>query len=254
VVLRRSIRIVVPQFSFLAGSRVCRGAGLFPLRGRFVRRLDRWTRSCFSLAATPVRAPILPPHVLTERPRSGFPGHALNATPNSQMAPRLPQPGRHPIQLSSRAVWPIIGAPRRPKIRADKPLPRCLSAGGSDHFGTLQGATGGTQTHSRRTGSKLGRLPRARQGLVRVPESNTKYGGKRGKPGVSRPLRSSQVSVSPQGFPREKIHVRGPRTGCARCSQGNYLLPPRGCSGETHVKLRESSGQACPGRHGRARP
>ena len=40
---------------------------------------------------------------------------------------------------------------------------------------------GGTQTHSRRTGSKLGRLHFVRQGLVRVPESNTKYGGKRGK-------------------------------------------------------------------------
>ena len=47
------------------------------------------------------------------------------------------------------------------------------------------GATGGTQTHSRRTGSKLRQLRYARQGLVRVPESNTKYGGKRGKTGVN---------------------------------------------------------------------
>ena len=31
---------------------------------------------------------------------------------------------------------------------------------------------------------KLGRLHRARQGLVRVPESNTKYGGKGEKTGV----------------------------------------------------------------------
>src|SRR5439155_24579462 len=45
------------------------------------------------------------------------------------------------------------------------------------------GATGGTQTHSRRTGSKLRQLRYARQGLVRVPESNTKYGGKRRKTG-----------------------------------------------------------------------
>src|ERR1700722_9566296 len=30
---------------------------------------------------------------------------------------------------------------------------------------------------------KLGRLQRARQELVRVPESNTKYGGNGGKPG-----------------------------------------------------------------------
>src|SRR5262249_47709815 len=32
---------------------------------------------------------------------------------------------------------------------------------------------------------KLGRLSYARQGLVRVPESNTKYGGWRGKTGVN---------------------------------------------------------------------
>jgi hypothetical protein len=51
---------------------------------------------------------------------------------------------------------------------------------------------------------KLGRLQRARQGVVRVPESNTKYGGKRGKRGGQAHASSGQVSVSPQGFPREK--------------------------------------------------
>src|SRR4051812_2856552 len=43
----------------------------------------------------------------------------------------------------------------------------------------------GPKTHSRRTGRKLGQVRYARQGLVRVPESNTKYGGKRGITGVS---------------------------------------------------------------------
>src|SRR4051794_24500697 len=38
----------------------------------------------------------------------------------------------------------------------------------------------GPKTHSRRTGIKLGQVRYARQGLVRVPLSNTKYGGKRG--------------------------------------------------------------------------
>jgi hypothetical protein len=75
-------------------------------------------------------------------------------------------------------------------------------------FWTLLGATGGTQTHSRRTGGKLGRLRRARQGLVRVPESNTKYGGKEGITGVCRACDRAQVSVSPGGFPREKM-MRG---------------------------------------------
>ncbi len=58
-------------------------------------------------------------------------------------------------------------------------------AGGVVDSGALLGATGGTQTHSRRTGRKLGRLRYARQGLVRVPESNTKYGGQGGKTGGS---------------------------------------------------------------------
>src|SRR5262249_14907470 len=35
------------------------------------------------------------------------------------------------------------------------------------------------------TGGRLGRLRYARQELVRLSESNTKYGGKRGKTGVS---------------------------------------------------------------------
>src|SRR6266851_5064383 len=80
--------------------------------------------------------------------------------------------------------WLVFSAPKVPKFRAKKPGTRASTGGRSGQFGTLLEATGGTQTHSRRTGSKLGRLHRARQGLVRVPESNTKYGGKRGKTGV----------------------------------------------------------------------
>src|SRR5258705_10202503 len=63
--------------------------------------------------------------------------------------------------------------------------PVASTGGRSGQSGTLLGATGGTQTHSRRTGSKLGQLRCARQGLVRVPESNTKYGGKRRETGVA---------------------------------------------------------------------
>src|SRR6202022_394001 len=64
-------------------------------------------------------------------------------------------------------------------------------------------------------GSKLGQLPCARQGLVRVPESNTKYGGKGRKTGVSpRPV-CCQVSVSPQGFPSEKNCLERANSGFA---------------------------------------
>jgi hypothetical protein len=105
-----------------------------------------------------------------------------------------------------RAIW--LARFRVPKerriLRAKTPVSAASTGWRSVHSGTLQGATGGTQTHSRRTGVKLGRLRYARQGLVRVPESNTKYGGKLGKTGAPPSRCCGQVSVSPQGFPSEK--------------------------------------------------
>ena len=47
----------------------------------------------------------------------------------------------------------------------------------------FQGTSGGTENYPAPNDPKLGRLQRARQGLVRVPESNTKYGGKLEKQG-----------------------------------------------------------------------
>ena len=48
---------------------------------------------------------------------------------------------------------------------------------------------GGTKNHPAPNDPKLGRLRCARQGLVRVPESNTKYGANWGKPeGGGRPI------------------------------------------------------------------
>ena len=93
-------------------------------------------------------------------------------------------------------------------FRAEKPFTRCLKRPAEWSFWTRLEATGGTQTHSRRTGGKLGRLRRARQAIVRLSESNTKYGGKEGITGGCRACDRAQVSVSPRGFPREKI-MRG---------------------------------------------
>src|ERR1700727_3034867 len=93
------------------------------------------------------------------------------------------------------------------------PLPR--PAGGVVRSEPIWEATGGTQTHSRRTGSKLGQLHYARQGLVRVPESNTKYGGKGRNPRPCGGSRCRQVSVSPQGFPSEK--------NCADAARGGFI-------------------------------
>jgi hypothetical protein len=151
-----------------------------------------------------------------------------------------------PQLVNPSQFWPVflLRSPR--EFRTDKPVTRCLDRPTEWSIWNPLGATGGTQTHSRRTGSKLGRLRCARQGLVRVPESNTKYGGKRGKTGGRLAFLCRQVSVSPQGFPSGKNLIRRANSGFARCSQGNYLLSRRGCPGETHVKLR-----GCPGWHAR---
>ena len=90
------------------------------------------------------------------------------------------------------------------------PSPRCLNRRTECSIWNPLGATGGTQTHSRRTGGKLEQLYRARQGLVRVPESNTKYGGNRGKTGVAQaPSVRPSISESSE-IPKRKKLFRTP--------------------------------------------
>jgi hypothetical protein len=124
------------------------------------------------------------------RPGPQGPAHAFNAQhPNSS-----PEP-----------FWPVSRASEvAPNSGQTNPSPIASTGRRSGQSGTLLGATGGTQTHSRRTRSKLRQLHCTRQGLVRVPESNTKYGGKRRKTGVASCPLCRQVSVSPQGFPSKK--------------------------------------------------
>jgi hypothetical protein len=107
------------------------------------------------------------------------------------------------------------------------------------------GATGGTQTHSRRTGSKLRQLHCTRQGLVRVPESNTKYGGKDGKTGVASRLLCRQVSVSPQGFPSEKNCFKRANSGFIPLFTGQLFIALKGLPREDSREATETSGQAC---------
>src|SRR4051812_40732135 len=62
----------------------------------------------------------------------------------------------------------------------------------------------GPKTHSRRTGIKLGQVRYARQGLVRVPFSNNKYGGKREITGVgAAPVMGTSISESSE-IPKPK--------------------------------------------------
>ena len=132
----------------------------------------------------------------------GFSDHAFNA-PTQQ----LPWPLVRPIFGPVRGPYLASRNPRTEGRQAHAPLPQ--PAGGVISSGALLGATGGTQTHSRRTGSKLGRLRYARQGLVRVPESNTKYGGLGGITGVcAAPVMGPSISES-SGIPKQKNCPQG---------------------------------------------
>jgi len=60
-----------------------------------------------------------------------------------------------PILEFEPIFWLVFSAPKLPEFRAKQPITAAFTGGRSGHFGTHLGATGGTQTHSRRTGRKL---------------------------------------------------------------------------------------------------
>jgi hypothetical protein len=134
----------------------------------------------------------------------GFADHAFNA-------PTLPVALQARCKICTRRSQHPPGSCGpfcAPKFLPDRGrhalVPQPPKAGGVVNSGALLGATGGTQTHSRRTGRKLGRLRYARQGLVRVPESNTKYGGQGGKTGGgAAPVIGPSIGES-SGIPKRK--------------------------------------------------
>ena len=139
--------------------------------------------------------PVDPAQFLRERHRCVH--RSRPGTPLGDPSPGLSQ--RPCIQRPTASTGSIPTRFERPKSQEiprgisghsgqTRPSPAARKGPAEWSFWNPLGATGGTQTHSRRTGGKLGRLRRARQGLVRVSESNTKYGGKWRKTGaVPRP-------------------------------------------------------------------
>jgi hypothetical protein len=140
--------------------------------------------------------------------------------------------------------WPAFSAPKAPEFRANEPVTRASTAVGVVVLEPFQGVSGGTKNSPAPNDPKLGRLRRTRQGLVRVPESNTKYGGKLGKPGVAwRPL-MPQVSVSPQGIPSEKNLPEASDPGLRPLFTGQVFFVTKGLRREDS---REATGS--PGWH-----
>jgi hypothetical protein len=113
----------------------------------------------------------------------------------------------------------------------------------SGQFGTLLGATGGYPNTLAPNERRLGQLRCARQGLVRVPESNTKYGGKRGiTGGNAAPVMAPSISES-SGIPKEKKLCGHPPSRLPPAvHRGRFLFSAQACPGETHGRLRVSFG------------
>ena len=131
--------------------------------------------------------------------------------------------------------------PKGPNSGQASPSPVPYPALGMVDLEPCQGASGGTKNHPAPNDPKLGQLRRARQGLVRVPESNTKYGANWGKPEGARPLRSAPSISESSEIPKRKKFVSGGRIrGSPRCSQGNYIL----CPGAVWGLLSEDSRKA----------
>ena len=110
-----------------------------------------------------------------------------------------------PQRFNQSLFRPVFWRPKKPRIsgrQALHPVPQpAVGVVVSEPFWDDRR---GPKTHSRRTGRKLGQLRCARQELVRVPESNTKYGGKRGKTGVGHPpVMDASISES-SGIPKRK--------------------------------------------------
>ena len=129
---------------------------------------------------------------------------------SSRHAPTEPTPGLpvHAFNAPHRSIGPVPArsrVPKSPRLQgaiALHPLPN--SAGGVAILEPFWERPAGTQTHSRRTEQKLGRLRYARQELVRLSESNTKYGGQRGITGVdAAPVIEPSISES-KGIPKRK--------------------------------------------------
>jgi hypothetical protein len=204
--------------------------------------LSRWTRPCFSQDAARPRRIDRVRHAPRARPVE----LSFRIAPPRVLRPCVQRPNATTHYAACAAHFrarskPSFCVPEPSEFRADTPFLRAPKpGGGAISSGALLGATGGTQTHSRRTGRKLGRLRYARQGLVRVPESNTKYGGLGGITGVCAAPVMGQVSVSPQGFPNKKMSSWVWIPASPRCSQASYFFPASPLIFRTHVTVRES--------------
>ena len=121
--------------------------------GGSIRMLYRWTRPCFCF----------------RHPKG--PGRSAGPIPQTQRS--------NSILGSPWADFsPLIRYAGHPRFKADKPSIRASTGRRSACLEPVGSVRRDPKLNSRRPVRTLGQTRPARQGLVRVPESNTKYGGK----------------------------------------------------------------------------
>jgi hypothetical protein len=157
-----------------------------------------------------------------------------------------PNPSPEPIPARSwRPEPPEEFSEEFPNSGRKNPAPVASTGGRSGHFGTLWERPAGTQTHSRRTGRRLGQLRCTRQGLVRVSESNTKYGGQRGKTGGNAaPVMDPSISES-SGIPKRKKSLFWCGRRLRPLFTGQVFIRGSGLRFGDSRKATDISGQAC---------
>ena len=138
------------------------------------------------------------------RPDLGDPPRIAQRQTFNAPIPVTPRFDRGFCQPLARPFGLVSLRPKSSNSRAEKPFTRCQQGRRSGHFGTLLGATGGDPNTLAPNSFKARQVRYARQALVRVPESNTKYGGWRGKTGVDHPpVIDASISES-SGIPKRK--------------------------------------------------
>lgn len=198
------------------------------------------------MARCPQAKPGGPGPVSLDRP-TGFHRVCRRHAPTPQrFGPCIQRPN---ALLVTRAVFRhALALPTDPRIQGRQALPRCLDRlGGVVNSEPFWERPAGTQTHSRRTGRKLGQVRYARQGLVRVPESNTKYGGQRGiTGGDAAPVIEPSISES-SGIPKRKKFSLLVSTGLAPQFTGHVFFATGGLRFKDSRYARRFSDLPCPG-------
>jgi hypothetical protein len=190
---------------------------------------SRWIRPSFSLEPRSMRF---------HRSRPGMPRRTSQTGESSRPCIQRPNAANwslfrltlsEPVPARFVVPDPVFGADKASAREPQQPAEWLVQE-------PFLGTTGGTQTHSRRTDEKLGRLRYARQGLVRVSESNTKYGGKRGKTGGSRtPVIVPSISES-SGIPKRKKSLLPVWISPHPAVHREHIFCPQDCVSKTHIK------------------